>query len=178
MDPVTFGFLITGAIGAVLLLLALVVGDLLHLGGLDADGPFSFPAIAAFIGGVGFAGAAASALLPIDDDATRGWLSGGIGVLAALPLAWFAVRLSRGLMNMSTDRTLTDDDLAGALGTVITRIPADGFGEVRIRISGQDIKYSARSGTELARGAQIFVVRPLSSTAVEVVGIDDPAPPL
>lgn len=174
VDPVTVGFLVAGAIGAGLLLLALVVGDLLHLGDVDADGPFSFPAIAALIGGAGFAGAAASSLLPVEDDTTRGLLSGAIGVVAALPLAWFAVRFSRSLMNMSTDRTITDADVAGALGVVITRIPADGYGEVRIRLGGQDIKYSARSDRTLDRGAQIFVVQALSSTSVEVVGIDDP----
>ncbi|WP_153505211.1 hypothetical protein [Cumulibacter manganitolerans] len=178
MDPVTLGFLTAGALGAGLLLLALVVGDLLHLGGLDADGPFSFPAVAAFIGGVGFAGAAASALLPIPGDAVRAVLSAGIGLLGALPLAWFAVRLSRGLMNMRTDRTLSDDDVAGALGVVITRIPATGYGEVRVRLAGQDLKYSARSDVALERGAQILVVRALSSTAVEVVGLDEhPLPP-
>ena len=177
MDPVTVGFLVAGAIGAGLLLLALVVGDLIHLGDVDADGPFSFPAIAAFVGGVGFAGADASALLPISDDATRGVVSGGIGVVAATPLAWFAIRFSRALMNMSTDRTLTDSDVAGALGSVVTRIPAEGYGEVRVRLGGQDIKYSARSDRALERGAQIFVVQALSSTSVEVVGIDDhPAP--
>lgn len=174
MDPVTLGFLIAGAIGAGLLLLALVVGDLMHLGDVDADGPFSFPAIAAFIGGVGFAGAAASSLLPIGDETTRGLLSGAIGVVAALPLAWFAVRFSRSLMNMNTDRTITDADVAGALGVVLTRIPAEGYGEVRIRLSGQDIKYSARSDRTVERGAEVFVVQALSSTAVEVVAIDDP----
>ena len=116
--------------------------------------------------------------MPICSLTARGVLSGGIGVVAALPLAWLAVRLSRGLMNMSTDRTLTDDDLAGALGTVITRIPAEGYGEVRVRLAGQDLKYAARSDVTLERGAQIFVVRPLSSTSDEVVGIDDPTPPL
>lgn len=173
MDPVTLWFLVAGGIGAGLLLLALVVGDLLHIGGVDADGPFSFPAIAAFVGGAGFAGAAASSLLPFTSDTTRGVVSAAIGVVAALPLAWFAVRLSRGLMNMSTDRTPNDDDLAGALGVVITPIPADGYGEVRIRLGGQDVKYSARSEQPLARGSQIFVVHALSSTSVEVVGIDD-----
>lgn len=177
MDPVTLGFLIAGAVGVGILLLGLVVGDLLHLGDVDADGPFSLPAIAAFIGGTGFAGAIASAVLPVDGEATRALLSGAIGVLAAIPLAWSAVRFSRALMNMRTDRTLTDDDLAGALGTVITRIPAEGYGEVRVQLGGQTLKYSARSDEPLERGAQIFVIRALSASAVEVVGIDEnPAP--
>ena len=55
-------FLVVGALGLGVLLLSLVVGEVGDLG--DADGPFSVPAVAALLGGVGFGGAAAAALLP------------------------------------------------------------------------------------------------------------------
>lgn len=174
MDPVTLTFLVIGGVGLALLLVALVVGDLLHLGGPDADGPFSFPAIAAFIGGAGFVGAVPAALV------AGAWttgptvaLSAAVGLIGALPLAWGAIRLTSGLIRMRTDETLTEEGLRGALGIVITPIPASGFGEVRIRVAGQDLKYSARSHTALAIGTPIFVSDPLSATSVEVVSTAD-----
>jgi hypothetical protein len=63
VDTTTGVFLVVGALGLVILLLSMVVGELGELGG-DVDGPFSVPAIAALLGGVGFGGAAATALLP------------------------------------------------------------------------------------------------------------------
>ena len=44
-------------------LLGLLVGEFGDLG-VDADGPFSVPALAALLGGIGFGGAAAVSLLP------------------------------------------------------------------------------------------------------------------
>ncbi len=174
MDPVTLTFLVIGGFGVLLLVIALVVGDLLHFGGPDADGPFSLPAIAAFIGGAGFVGAIPAALV------AGSWSSGStvalstvVGVVGALPLAYGAVRLTSGLIRMRTDPTLTEEGLPGALGTVITPIPAVGFGEVRIRVAGQDLKYSARSHTPLPIGTPIFVSEALSATLVEVVSTAD-----
>ena len=59
-------FLVIGAVGVLVLLISFFVGELgeLGLGDADADGPFSVPAIAALLGGVGFGGAAAVSLLP------------------------------------------------------------------------------------------------------------------
>ncbi|WP_134325053.1 hypothetical protein [Cumulibacter soli] len=163
MDPVTLGFLIVGAVGLGVLLLSLVVGDLIHLGDVDADGPFSLPAIAAYVGGVGFFGAIAASIF---GSVTPALIA---GLLLALPLAFGAVRLTRSLSNMRTDRTLTEDDLAGALGVVITPIPAAGYGEVRINLNGTDLKYSARADQPIASGTPIFVINALSATSVEVV---------
>ncbi len=50
-------FLVVGAIGLGVLLLSLLVGEIGDLAG-DADGPFSVPATAALVGGIGFGGAA------------------------------------------------------------------------------------------------------------------------
>ena len=57
-------FLLVGALGLVVLVLSLFAGELGEFGHPDADGPFSVPAIAALLGGVGFGGAAATAVLP------------------------------------------------------------------------------------------------------------------
>lgn len=170
MDSVTLTFLVIGGIGLALLVISLVVGDLLHLGGVDADGPFSVPAIAAFLGGIGFVGAIPAALIQGSLGTTPTVLiSGGIGLVAAVPISWGAIRLTRGLMNMATDPTLTDAALVGALGTVVTPITGTGYGEVRIRVQGNALEYAARSAMPLAIGTPIYVVETLSPTSVEVV---------
>ena len=66
-------FLVIGALGLVVLLLSLFVGELgdLGIGDVDADGPFSVPAVAALLGGIGFGGAAATSLLPDDRAAVE-----------------------------------------------------------------------------------------------------------
>jgi hypothetical protein len=57
-------FLVVGGVGVVLLLVSLLIGEIGHLA-FDADGgPFSLEAVAALLGGVGFGGAAVTALLP------------------------------------------------------------------------------------------------------------------
>ncbi|MEO6957586.1 MAG: hypothetical protein ABI137_12650 [Antricoccus sp.] len=170
MDSVTLTFLVIGGIGLALLVISLVVGDLLHLGGVDADGPFSVPAIAAFFGAIGFVGAISAALIQGSLRTTpTALLSGAIGLVAAVPVSWGAIRLTRALMNMATDPTLTDAAFVGALGTVVTPITGTGYGEVRIRVQGNELKYAARSATPLVVGTPIYVVEALSPTSVEVV---------
>ena len=53
--------LAVGGLGVAVLVASLVLGE---VGPADADGPFSVPALAAGLGGIGFGGAAATALLP------------------------------------------------------------------------------------------------------------------
>ena len=173
MDTVTLGFLIVGCVGVGVLLLSLVVGDLLHFGDVDADGPFSLPAIAAYVGGVGFFGTIASSLLDGSTSGMQLTIALVAGLILAVPLAYGAVKLTRSLSNMRTDRTLTDEDLVGALGVVITPIPQTGYGEVRVKLNGTDLKYSARAESPLPSGTPIFVINALSATAVEVVSTGD-----
>jgi hypothetical protein len=104
VDTTAVAFLVVGAVGIVVLLLALLVGEFgdADAGG-DADGPFPLPALAALVGGVGFGGAAATQLLP---EALPGALEVVlallVGLVVAVPLAWGAVRLSRALQDMPT----------------------------------------------------------------------------
>jgi membrane protein implicated in regulation of membrane protease activity len=165
-------FLVIGAVGLVVLLLSLLVGEFgeLGLGDVDADGPFSVPALAALLGGIGFGGAAATSLLPGTlPDAGRALLALAVGVSVALPLAWGAVRLSRALKDMPTQPTLTRHHLVGAQGVVVSAVPSPGYGEVRLSVAGQQLKYAARSDVPLATGTPVYVVDALSETAVEVV---------
>jgi membrane protein implicated in regulation of membrane protease activity len=171
-------FLLVGALGIVVLLLSLFAGEIGEFGHPDADGPFSVPAIAAMLGGVGFGGAAASAVLPeaLPDPATA-LLASAVGLAVAVPLAWGAVRLSRALRDMPTQETLTRHHLLGAQGVVITPVPSPGFGEVRLSLAGQHLKFAARSDAPLPAGTPVYVVEALSDTAVQVVSTaPDPMP--
>ena len=168
MDPVAVTFLVVGGAGLLVLVLSLVVGEIGEFGG-DVDGPFSVPAIAAFLGGIGFGGAAASALLPDLPGVATVLLSLLAGLVVALPLAAGALRLSASLRDMPTEPTLTDDRLLGTQGVVVSAVPAGGFGEVRLSVGGQQLKYSARSEAALPAGTPVYVVDTPSPTSVEVV---------
>ena len=171
-------FLLVGAIGLVVLVLSLFAGEIGEFGHPEADGPFSVPAIAALLGGVGFGGAAAVSLLPGSlPDALTALLALAVGLAVAVPLAWGAVRLSRALKDMPTQETLTRDHLIGTQGVVISAVPSLGFGEVRLSLAGQQLKFAARSDVPLPSGTPVYVVEALSETAVQVVSTaPDPMP--
>jgi membrane protein implicated in regulation of membrane protease activity len=179
LDGTAVVFLVVGAIGLAVLVLSLAVGELdLGFGDVDADGPFSLPAIAALIGGVGFGGAAATSLLPASLPEAVGVLVALLaGLAVAVPLAWGAVRFSRALRDMPTQETLTRHHLVGTQGVVVSAVPSSGFGEVRLNVAGQPLKISARSDVPLAAGTPVYVVDTLSETSVHVVSTaPDPLP--
>ena len=169
MDPIAGALLAVGALGVVVLVLSLVAGELAEFGPLDADGPFSVPAIAAFLGGIGFGGAAVTALLPELPGVLTVLLALVGGLVVALPLAAGAVRLSAALRDMPTEPTLTPDRLLGAQGVVVSRVPAGGLGEVRLGVAGQQLKYHARSDVPLETGTPVYVVDTPTETSVQVV---------
>ncbi|WP_433284023.1 hypothetical protein [Micromonospora sp. CA-244673] len=163
----TLIFLIIGGVGVGVLTLALLGSGVLHLGHPDVDGPVSLEAVAGFTGAFGFGAAIVNELL---GGRTPGMIAAAAagGVLAAVPTAWLAARLSRAARNMRTDATPTRDDLAGAIGLVVTPVPANGYGEVRVRLAGQPVKLNARADGPIPVGARIFVVEALSETSVHV----------
>ncbi|MGR6322833.1 hypothetical protein Q2K19_11370 [Micromonospora soli] len=163
----TLIFLIIGGAGVGVLALALVGGGLLHIGHPDVDGPVSLEAVAGFAGAFGFGAAIVNELV---GGRTPGMIAAAAagGALAAAPTAWLAARLSRAARNMRTDATPTRDHLVGATGLVVTPVPAEGYGEVRIRLAGQPVKLNARADRPLPVGARIFVVEALSETSVHV----------
>ena len=169
MDPIAVAFLAIGAVGLLVLVLALVVGEVGDLGHGDGDGPFSLPAIAAFVGGIGFGGAAVTALVPELPGAVTVLLAVLGGLLVALPLAAGAIRLSSALRDMPTEPTLTSARLIGAQGVVVSGVPAGGLGEVRLSVAGQQLKYHARSEVALPAGTPVYVVDTPTDTSVEVV---------
>lgn len=165
-------FILVGIVGTAMLVLGIVGGELLDgvfdAVGLEADGGiFSTEVIGGFLAAFGFGGW----LLGSTTDATALVAAAGGGA-AGVVMGGFAFWLSRTLINVNTDATPTIDDLRGTLGKVITRIPADGLGEVRVHQAGSPVKLSARSDTAIGSGEEIVVVDVLSATQVLVARAD------
>ena len=169
-------FVVIGAVGLAVVLLSLVVGDVLD-GLFDAfdfefgGGLFSTPVLGSFLAAFGFG--AALIMSTTGAGATAGAF-GGLGSGAAV--GGLALLMMRSLMDMPTDETVSTTSLEGATGLVITRIPADGYGEVSIRHHGNQHKYNARSDAELAAGTQVVVTGVLSASAVLVAPVSRDAP--
>ncbi|MFI2239402.1 hypothetical protein [Streptomyces chrestomyceticus] len=149
-------FLGLGLAGVALLALSLLFGNLLEglfdLGGL-LDGWLSLPVVAGFVSMLGFTGTIVLGTTGLGAGAAAGWLT------------W---KLSRALMRDQTAATPRGDDLVGAAGSVITAIPAQGYGEVLVRVAGQPVKLAAKSKVPVMRGTETWVEAALSSTSVAV----------
>lgn len=85
---------------------------------------------------------------------------------------WLTYRFGRALMRDQTAVTPRTDDLLGTSGKVVTAIPADGYGEVLLRLAGQPLKCAARSTVPLARGAEVWVEAVPTGTSVVVRPVD------
>ncbi|MFJ2744311.1 hypothetical protein ACIO3O_32190 [Streptomyces sp. NPDC087440] len=163
-------FLGLGIAGVVLLLLALVFDGVLEslFGGFSAleglfDGLLSLPVIAGFTAMLGFAGAITLGTTGLGAGAAT-----GVGIVAGFVAAWLTWKFTRALMRDQTDATPRGEDLIGTSGSVVTAIPAEGYGEVLVHLGGQPVKYAAKSATPVARGADVWVEASLSSTSVSV----------
>jgi membrane protein implicated in regulation of membrane protease activity len=157
------------------------VGHVGHVGHATADGGglrVTLPALAGFLGTFGFAGAIA-AVLSDTTGTSEALLATLVGAVAGVPAAWLANRLMDMAMRMNTDATPSSSDLVGAIGVVVRSVPAGGYGEVRLSVAGQPMKFNARADQPLARGTSIFVIEVPSPTSVLVEPTPgaDPAPP-
>jgi hypothetical protein len=159
--------LIVGAVGVGLLLLSLILGDFLDgvFDGLDFDGGglLSTEVVGAFLGAFGFGGA-----LLLSGSGVGLPLAIGGGAVAGVVGGGIALFIVRTFVRMPTDATPRSQDLAGKLGRVVTRIPADGLGEITVFHAGHRVKLSARSQEPIALGADVVIVEVLSPTAVLV----------
>ncbi|CAM5497202.1 hypothetical protein SRIMM317S_04317 [Streptomyces rimosus subsp. rimosus] len=159
-------FLGLGIVGIVVLALSLVFGNILEgllgLGGL-LDGWLSLPVVAGFVSMLGFTGA----IVLGTSDAGAGAAS-AMGTVIGAAAGWLTWKLSGALMSDQTAVTPRRDDLIGAAGSVITAIPAEGYGEVLVRVAGQPVKLSAKSTKPVMRGTEIWVETALSTTSVAV----------
>jgi membrane protein implicated in regulation of membrane protease activity len=160
-------FLGLGIAGLVLLMLSLVFDGLLEgvfdglSGGLD--GFLSLPVIAGFMSMLGFAGAITLGTTGLGAGAAT-----GVGTVAGVGAGWLTWKLSRALMRDGASVAPRGEDLVGSSGSVVTRIPADGYGEVLLYLGGQPLKFAAKSSTPVARGSEVWVESVLTATSVAV----------
>lgn len=157
-------FLIIGAAGVVLLLIALVVGDLVEglVEGLGGGGLFSTEALAGFLGALGFGGAIA---LDLTDSSALAWI---IGLLLGVALGALAGWASKKLHDHGDAGAASTHDLVEQIGQVVSDIPADGYGTVSLTKAGHITRLNARSSTPVPAGTTVTVVSVLSPTAVQV----------
>ncbi|MFJ7252841.1 hypothetical protein ACIQWV_09690 [Streptomyces sp. NPDC098085] len=161
-------FLGLGIAGIVLLALSLIFDGILEglFGGvLDGlfDGLLSLPVIAGFLSMLGFGGA-----IVLGTTGAGTVAAAAAGVLAGAVAAWLTWKFSQALMRDQTSATPRGDDLVGTSGSVVTAIPADGYGEVLLRMAGQTVKLAAKSPVPVERGTEIWVEATLSTTSVTV----------
>jgi membrane protein implicated in regulation of membrane protease activity len=156
-------FLVVGVVGLVLLAVSLVVGDLLD-GALDAlaGDTFSSAVIGGFVSAFGFGAAAMEAL------GFRLLVAMPVGLVAGLAFGWFAAWLTRLLRDESSDATVTTSDTVGHEGQLVTGVPIDGFGVVRVLVGGHSLTLNARAERVLEAGTRVHVTGVLSPTAVTV----------
>jgi membrane protein implicated in regulation of membrane protease activity len=172
-------FLGLGITGVVLLALSLVFDGLLDGlldgvldGALDGalDGVLdglSLPVVAGFLAMTGFAGTIAMGAAGAGPVAAT-----AVGAVSGAGTGWLTYRFSRVLTRDRTALAPTGDDLVGTSGHVVTAIPADGYGEVLVRLAGQPVKLAARSAVAVVRGAEVRVEAAPSATSVVVSPVD------
>lgn len=164
--------LIIGAVGIVLLLVALIVGDLLEgvlgvdaIAGFDSD-VFSTAGIAGLLGGFGFGGALGLAV------SGQMWVGILVGAVVGMTLGWGAGRLTRLLRRQGSGAAPSTSSLVGAEALVLTAIPDQGYGQVRLRHGGHTMTLNAKAPVPLDAGMRVWVSGVLSATSVEVLPVD------
>lgn len=159
-------FLVIGAVGALLLIVGLVIGDVFD-GVLPESDWLSMTAIATWLTAFGFGAYVIDERSPLPTI-----IAVIVGAAAGFALGYVALRWSRSLATMATDATPTAADLTGRHGRVITAIPPRSSGEILVRMGGQPVKLTAVAGSgqgeTFERGTEVVVVDVLSSTRVEV----------
>jgi membrane protein implicated in regulation of membrane protease activity len=154
-------FLAVGVLGLALLGVAMLGGEIFD----DSSSIVSVEIIAAVLSGFGFSAAFAAALPGVDLPAAICII---IGVLGAVPVAYFAWLLTSRARKMRTDATPNRTDLVGRKGVVVTEIRDGVYGEVRVRIGGQQVKLNALADGPVATGVHIVVTEAPSDTSVRV----------
>lgn len=162
-------FLVLGIAGLLLLAVSLVVGDLLDgvLDALEADW-ISSAVIGGFVSAFGFGGAAgAGAGLSLPASLVIG---AGCGVV----VGWFAWWLTRLVKDGPSDGTVSIGDSVGLVAKVVTDIPGEGYGVVRVVVGGHPLRLNATAHRPIEAGTEVNVTGVLSPTAVSVTEIWQP----
>ncbi|MFI5980699.1 hypothetical protein ACIBEA_07500 [Streptomyces sp. NPDC051555] len=165
-------FLGLGITGIALLAFSLVFDGVLEgvfdgaLGGLF-DGWLSLPVVAGFVSMLGFTGA-----IVLGATGLGPGVATVAGSVTGAGAGWAAYRLGRALVRGGTGIAPHHDDLVGSTGTVVTAIPATGYGEVLLRLAGQPVKYAATAEGPLGHGTEVWVTATPSSSSVSVRAVE------
>lgn len=160
------GFLIIGGIGMAVLVVSLLIGEVFDAEGMFDSDIFSIASASAFTGALGFSGAAVQSAT----DSTLAAIV--VGVVVGVVFAAFTVWLTRRVRGLTTSGTVSTPALVGQEARVLTPIPADGYGQVTLRVAGHRVTYSAKSLVALEAGQRVWVSNVLSATALEVSPTD------
>ena len=165
-------YLVIGVVGLVVLAVSLVVGDLLEgaLDGLAGDW-FSTEVVGSFVAALGFGGATA---LAADAPDPLALVVGLVAGTAFGAMGWGLTRVVRG---GATDEAPAADDVVGRGAVVVSEVPADGFGTVRVVLGGHTLRFNARAELPLTAGTEVHVTGVLSPTAVSVAPTWSALPP-
>jgi membrane protein implicated in regulation of membrane protease activity len=165
-------YLILGVVGLVVLATSLVVGDVLD-GVLDGVGGdwFSTEVVGGFVSALGFGGAiAVSAGAP-------GPVAVAVGLAVGTAFGWMAARFTRLVRGAGTDGTPAAGDVVGHEAIVLSDIPDEGLGTVRVHVGGHTLRYHASADLAIAAGTKVHVTSVLSPTAVAVAPMWSELPP-
>lgn len=156
-------FLVLGVVGLLVLLASLVIGDHVDsaFSALEADW-ISTAAIGGFVSAFGFGGAIA------DGAGAPHLVSLGVGAVSGAVVGWLAWWLTRLLKNGTSDGTVSVSDSVGMTGRVITAIPAQGYGVVRVLVGGHPLQLNASANAPVEPGTEVRITGVLSPTAVSV----------
>lgn len=152
-------FVLVGSVGLLVLLLSVVLADAVD-GVLDLPGDLTLPALGAGTAAFGFGGA-----LVLRSTGTL--LAVLAGAVAAVVVGTAAALATRALIG-GDQAPVRSADLYGVFGTVVTRIPARGYGEVSVPQGGSLVKLSAKAEQPLPAGTPVYVTEVLSATSVVV----------
>lgn len=165
------GYIVIGSIGLGLVVISLLLGEIFEsifdAFDFDGGGILSTPVIGSFLAAFGFG----AALIIYTADPGPGLSAlGGLG--SGLVVGGIALFMTRSLMNMPTDEPVRSSGLVGRTGSVVTRIPEDGYGEISVTYAGQYMKVSARAPEAIPAGTRVVVTDVTSASSV-VVKRDD-----
>lgn len=166
------GFIIIGAVGLLIVLLTLVLGEVLDgvFEALDFDagsGLFSAPVIGSFLAAFGFG--AALVMYAAGTGAAVGALG---GLASGISIGAVTMALTRFFMNMPTDEGVRVSELVGQRATVVSPIPDAGLGEVTLVFRGQMLKLNARAEAPMPAGRAVVVAAVTSPSSVLVRPVD------
>lgn len=97
-----------------------------------------------------------------------------IGAVVLVVVVMAVVWLTRVFRRSESSYTPRGEELVGVEATVVSPIPPDGMGQIRLSLHGQLITLNARARTEFGAGERVWISARLSPTAVEVSPVSAP----